>query len=204
MYSPGANNPARESTATKPPLLDDNAGAIDNLVRYLYGFFFCDYKEDKLSEWSKNSDMLIHFSDLSVAAQKYLGPTLCEQAKITFCNLLEHATAFDARPAILASTVEHVYAKLADEATDLREPLVIHFADHVKDINESGAYKRMLFNFPEFAADVTSLLSAQKSELMSGKPGPAKKRKVVKLPSKWERCCTRVQSEFGNKRRRVC
>lgn len=182
MY--GADMLLQESTAAKLRLLEDNPGAIDNLIRYLYGFFFCDYKESKLSEWAKNSDMLIHFSDLYVVAQKYLVPTLCEQAKITFCNLLEHATAFDSHAVTLASTVEHVYAKLADEATDLREPLVIHFADHVKDINESGTYRRVLSDFPEFAVDVTGLLVAQKSDMMTGKPGPAKKRKVVKMSAK--------------------
>lgn len=171
----------KEANSTSIRLQDDNTAAMEDLIMYLYGFDYHDYPRDQVRDWSKDFGVFQDFTEIYVVAQKYLVPTLCAGAKETFCALLEHSAAHESHSKTFVQVVEQVYGRDHDEATELREPLVAHFADHVKDVNENSDFKGVLTDFPEFAVEVTSMLVEQKHGSGVGKPGSAKKRKVVTL-----------------------
>lgn len=154
------------------------------LVGYLYGFQFCGYSEDLLSTWAETLDMFRNFIDIYVVAQKYLVPTLCAEAKDTFCTFLERLVGQETHSETFGQAVEHVYDHAQDEATELREPLAVHFAQHVKDASENSDFRAVLVEFPEFAVDVTSVLVQQKNGSPNAKPDKTKKRKLVRLSIK--------------------
>lgn len=150
-----------------------------DLISSLYGYDLS-YSDDKVLEtWSQDFENFRHFVGVYVVAQKYLVPTLCVETKELFCGLLENLPPHDTHSTIFARIVQHVYAGLRDEATDLREPVIAHFTEHVKDINENSVFKGLLTTFPEFAMEVTAMPMQQKHDGSGGRPGTAKKRKMI-------------------------
>ena len=173
----------KEATAASIRLYDDEPVAMMRFIKYLYGQQYPGYGEDQLEDMAWDFETFKQTVELYVVAQKYLVPTLCEQTKTTFCAMLDWLVTYESHSEVFAQSVGKIYGKDSNETTDVREPVVAHFAEHVQDIddNNNSDFKGALIDFPKFAVEVTGLPLEHKHEAAVGKPGPAKKRKIVTL-----------------------
>ncbi|CRG90850.1 hypothetical protein PISL3812_07896 [Talaromyces islandicus] len=142
-----------ETNTNDIPLHDDDPGAIQAMIHFMYGF---DY-DSSGSEHSRASPMLFTVKVYQVA-DKYAVPQLKQKAKEKFETIVQTCWQMDDFPVAIAEA----YKCTLKTDQGLREPLVRISMEHMDTLLKNEAFVDVLENTTGFASELATILAKKK------------------------------------------
>ena len=158
----------QEGSTTHICLQEDDASAVERMIKHMYGFRIGYFDDDPLK---RIPDVTIWPGAITTSANLFMlrkksgAHSFARSASVAFYLLLKSVQDVDAQMELLTKAVWYVYVEHEEAAWDLRERIATHFTMHVSGVGDNDRYKKLLQAVPQFSLDIVEAFSKQRKNM---------------------------------------